>query len=85
MKNHPKFRALTSLVGTTVGAGIFALPYVFSHLGLIVFSILLISVSFVSTFINQTYVRIIESTHGDHQLPGYLLGTERNRICRIQD
>lgn len=71
--NHPKFRALATLLGTTIGAGVFALPYAFSRLGFLTATVLLLIVNFLSTSINQLYVKIIEATHGDHQLPGYAL------------
>ncbi|MEA2020622.1 MAG: aromatic amino acid transport family protein [Patescibacteria group bacterium] len=72
MKNKAaKLRAVSALVGTIIGAGIFALPYVAYNLGFFVFSSLLLLISILSTVVNQLYVSVINSTHGDHQLPGY--------------
>jgi len=64
-------RAVASLVGTTVGAGMFALPYVFARLGFLLASFSLLSVSFLSTLLNQLYARVIIKTEDDHQLSGY--------------
>lgn len=65
------FRAVASLVGTTIGAGMFALPYILAHSGLVFFLTLLLVVSFLSTSLNSFYARVIVKTKGDHQLPGY--------------
>ncbi len=69
--NVVKLRAISALVGTTIGAGVFALPYVAYQLGFLVFSSLLLLVSVLSTAVNQLYVSVINNTYGDHQLPGY--------------
>ena len=64
-------RAVAALVGTTVGAGMFALPYLLSRFGFLVFSIILVGVGLLSTWLNQIYARVVVKTPGDHQLPGY--------------
>lgn len=64
-------RATAALIGTTVGAGIFALPFVFSRSGVFSALVVLIGVALTSTLINLLYARVIIGTKGDHQLAGY--------------
>lgn len=70
-KKASKLRALSALIGTTIGAGIFALPYVLHNIGFFTFAGLLILVGLLTTFVNQIYVSVINGTQGDHQLSGY--------------
>jgi len=64
-------RAVSSLVGTTLGAGMFALPYVISRSGLLLGIAFLLLMGFLSTRLNQFYGKVIVKTEGDHQLSGY--------------
>ena len=65
------FKAVFLLVGTTIGAGFFALPYVFSLSGPTISIIGLIVLTAVTLTLNLFYTRTILKTKGDHQLPGY--------------
>ncbi len=65
------FKAVFLLVGTTIGAGLFALPYVFLLSGSTISIIGLIVLTVITLTLNLFYVRTILKTKGDHQLPGY--------------
>jgi len=64
-------RAIAVLVGTTIGAGIYALPYAVVKVGFIPGLIYLISIGLLVLLINLIYGEVILRTPGDHQLTGY--------------
>ncbi len=66
------FRAILALVGTTIGAGMFALPYVIAKVGLPLGLAYLLGLGFLTLIINLAYGEIILRTKGDHQFPGYV-------------
>ncbi len=64
-------RATLLLVGTTLGAGIFVLPYFFSQAGILPSLLGLSLLTILTITINLFYAKIILATPGDHQLAGY--------------
>ncbi|MEA3356936.1 MAG: aromatic amino acid transport family protein, partial [Patescibacteria group bacterium] len=64
--------AIFLLIGTTIGAGIFVLPYVFSRSGLLPSAIGLVFLGLVILCVNYFYSQVILDTSGDRQLPGYV-------------
>ncbi len=69
---HKKFWATTfTLTGTTVGAGILGLPYVFAESGFLAGLFWLIAVGALMLFVNLTLGEITLRTKGKHQLTGY--------------
>lgn len=66
-----KVRATLALVGTTIGAGMFAIPYVTAKVGLPLGMAYLVGLGFLTLLINLAYGEIILRTKGDHQFPGY--------------
>jgi amino acid permease len=60
------------LAGTTIGAGVFALPYVFSKSGLLPSLAGLLFLGFIVTLLNHFYAQVAVKTDGDHQLVGYV-------------
>ena len=66
------FRAVFLLVGTTIGGGVFALPYVFFRSGWLPSFLGLLFLGFLMTSLNLFYSQVILKTKGDHQLPGYV-------------
>ncbi|MFH1661978.1 MAG: aromatic amino acid transport family protein [Candidatus Falkowbacteria bacterium] len=68
-KNY--FRAIATLVGTIVGVGMFAVPYVISKAGIILFLIYLPILATVQHYLHKLYAEIILSTREKHRLPGY--------------
>ncbi len=60
------------LVGTTVGAGMFGIPYVFSRFGFFPSLVYLLVLAGVMLFLNLLYGEVILRTPGDHQIFGYV-------------
>ena len=67
----PFFLSTATIIGATIGAGIFALPYVFARFGFGVSLLILIVSAFVLTIIYQLYGQIILKTKEKHRLVGY--------------
>jgi tyrosine-specific transport protein len=65
------FQAIAALVGTTIGAGIFGLPYVVAKIGFIPGTIYLVVLGLLTFLLNLAYGEVILRTSGDHQLTGY--------------
>ena len=65
------YRAISILIGTTIGAGIFGIPFVVSKIGFLpgIFYILILGA--LVLILNLIYGEIILRTQGDHQLTGY--------------
>lgn len=66
------FAATSLLVGTAIGAGIFALPYVISKSGFVVGVLYIVSLGLVSLVVNLAYGEVVLSTKGTHQFPAYV-------------
>lgn len=78
------FAAASLLIGSTVGAGIFGLPYVISQSGFAVGVGYLLVIGLVALFVNLAYGEVVLSTKGVHQLPVYVekyLGIRWKRIA----
>lgn len=72
MKKENNFgRALFLQVGSTIGAGIFGLPYTVARAGWLPALIYLVFLSLAVLLINLAYTEVILSSRGDHQLTGY--------------
>ena len=65
------FRAATVLIGTVVGAGIFAIPYVVAKIGFLPGIFYLLILGALVLFLNLIYGEVILRTPGDRQLTGY--------------
>lgn len=66
------FGAVALMVGTAVGAGIFALPYVFSQAGVLVGLGYLLGLGALLTLVNLAYGEVALSTPGHHQFTAYV-------------
>lgn len=64
-------RAISTLIGTTIGAGIFGIPYAFSQAGFGIGVFYLVVLGMVMLVLNLCYGEVILRTPGDHQLTGY--------------
>lgn len=75
MKFSPAFLFFSSsvlvLIGTTIGAGIFGLPFLFSRIGLGWAVTLFFFLALVMIFEQLGYVFVTLHTEGKHRLPGY--------------
>lgn len=59
------------MVGTTVGAGIFALPYTIMKVGFWTGMIYLLILGLLNLLVNLLYGEVVLRTPGDHQMTGY--------------
>lgn len=70
-KKKPLFWAISTLIGTIIGAGIFSIPYVFAQAGVLIGTINLLvlgtAVIILYFYIGEVTLR----TKGNHQLTGY--------------
>lgn len=60
------------LAGAIIGAGIFALPFVFVNAGIITGLFYLLIFCFVFIVIHLMYAEVIIKTEGEHRFPGYV-------------
>lgn len=65
------FKAVFQQFSGIVGAGIFALPFIFYYSNFYLAVVLVIAVALVMFILNSFYATIICHTSQDHQLPGY--------------
>jgi len=70
MKNY--FLAIAILMGTIIGVGIFALPYIVSKSGIILLFIYMPLLATIQYYLHLHFAEIVLSTKGDHRLPGYV-------------
>lgn len=66
-----ELRATAFLVGTTIGAGIFALPWAINQVGLAYGALYLIFIASMVMMLNLIYGSIVANTGESRQLPGY--------------
>jgi tyrosine-specific transport protein len=71
MKDHPQLEAVSTLVGTVIGAGVLGLPYIIAKAGLLNGIILLLLLGATVTLMYLYYGEIILRTKKIHQLSGY--------------
>lgn len=65
------FQAVAALVGTTIGAGIFGLPFVIAKIGFLPGMVYLLVLGALTLVLNLGYGEVILRTPGDRQLAGY--------------
>lgn len=69
--NSKTLRAVAILVGTTIGAGIFGIPYAVTQVGFGAGLLYLLALGGVVLLLNLLYGEVILRTRGDHQFTGY--------------
>lgn len=69
-KNY--FAAIATLIGTIVGAGIFALPFVISKAGIATLFIYLPVLVLIQYYLHKMYAEIVLSTKTEQRVPGYV-------------
>jgi len=77
-----KLRAIAVLIGTTVGAGIFAIPYAFSQVGFFWGLVYLIILALIVLTVELCYGEIILRTKESKEMAGYV-ETYSGRIGKI--
>ncbi|MDP2586595.1 MAG: aromatic amino acid transport family protein [Candidatus Komeilibacteria bacterium] len=70
-KKIPLLEAIAVLVGTTIGAGILGLPYVFYQAGFLTGLLIMTAIFLTVLLLNLHLGEIVTSTKGYHQLSGY--------------
>lgn len=85
--NIPRtWQATLLLVGTIVGVGMFAVPFVFSRAGFLLGAIELALVTAAALTVHLAYAEVVVSTRAVHRLPGYVahyLGSGVGLISRL--
>lgn len=71
LKKNDSFRALATLTGTIIGAGLFSLPYITSKVGILVMLFYFLILSAATILIGLIYGEIALRTKEYHRLPGY--------------
>jgi len=64
--------AIAVLVGTIIGAGVFALPYIAVHSGLVITISWLAIVTLIIIFLHLSFGEVVLRTKGNFRLPGYV-------------
>jgi len=72
MKNKNYISAIAAMVGSIIGAGIFAVPYAIHQAGVLSLLIYLPVLAYFAYFLNNIYAEIILSTKERHRMPGYM-------------
>lgn len=83
MKKGSSILAAASLVGTIVGAGVFAIPYVVAKSGVLTSLFYFILLGWLVLLLHLFYGEIVLRTEGRHQLTGYArkyLGSSAKKI-----
>ncbi len=71
LKNKNFFLAISTLVGTIIGAGMFGIPYAFSQSGFVVGMSFLFFLAFMVTTFHLYYGEIVLRTSSQHRMVGY--------------
>lgn len=71
MKALNPILAAASLIGTIIGAGVFAIPYVVSQSGIFISLFCFIFLGAIVLFLHLFYGEVVLRTEGRHQLTGY--------------
>ncbi|MDO8593018.1 MAG: aromatic amino acid transport family protein [bacterium] len=64
--------AVASLMGTIIGVGLFAIPYVIVKSGLVPLIFYFVALAALQYYLHLLFAEIILSSKGDHRLPGYM-------------
>lgn len=64
-------KATSSLVGVTIGAGIFGVPYVIAQAGFLTGTILFVVLTLIMVLLHLMYAEVVERTKNSHRLIGY--------------
>lgn len=64
--------AVAILMGTIIGVGLFAVPFVINKSGVLPLFIYLIALAVIQYFLHLLFAEVILSTKGKHRLPGFM-------------
>jgi len=63
--------AIATLIGTIIGVGLFAIPYVVEQAGILTLFLYMVILGGLQYYMHLLYAEIVLSTKGNHRLPGY--------------
>lgn len=63
--------AIATLMGTIIGVGLFAIPYITAKSGILPLIFYMVILAILQYYLHLLYAEIILSTRGSHRLPGY--------------
>ncbi len=66
------FFAVSTIVGTVIGAGLFSVPFVISKSGILGLLIYLPVLAVIQYFLHKMFAEVILSTEEEHRIPGYV-------------
>lgn len=72
LKSRNFLYAVTTLIGTVIGVGVFGLPYAFAKAGFLIGLVQLVLLGGVTMIIHLMFGEIILRTEEKHNLPGYI-------------
>lgn len=64
--------AIATLMGTIIGVGLFAMPYVAARSGILPLIFYLVILARVQNYLHLLYAEVVLSSKGSHRLPGYV-------------
>ncbi|MDP2709455.1 MAG: aromatic amino acid transport family protein [bacterium] len=64
--------AIATLMGTIIGVGLFAIPYITAVSGVLPLIFYIIILAVIQNYLHLLYAEIVLSTRGSHRLPGYM-------------
>lgn len=70
-KNKKFYQAVATMVGYTIGVGMFGLPFIVAKSGILIFLIYMVLINIIQYNIHLTYANVILSTKAYHRLPGF--------------
>ncbi|MEK7202894.1 MAG: aromatic amino acid transport family protein, partial [Patescibacteria group bacterium] len=70
LKNY--FLAIATLMGTIIGVGLFAIPFVINKSGIILLFIYIVGLALIQYLLHLLFAEIILSTKTKHRMPGFV-------------
>lgn len=64
--------AVFTLMGTIIGVGLFAIPYVVNKSGVLSLLILMPALAVIQYYLHLLFAEVVLSTRGDHRIPGFV-------------
>ena len=64
--------AITTLIGTITGVGLFTIPFVINKSGILMLFVYIIGLALIQYFLHMLFAEVILSTKDKHRLPGFM-------------
>src|SRR3989338_4416708 len=69
-KNY--FLAVATLMGTIIGVGLFAMPFIINQSGVLPLFVYMIGLAVIQYFLHLLFAEVVLSTGDNHRLPGFV-------------